>query len=69
MQPLLQDLAVGDQATPVPDRADQRVNGVDPVVGDGSSGALAGQPDQRRTITVIGLVAARAELGSGRLGL
>jgi hypothetical protein len=69
MQPLLEDLAVSDQAASVADRTDERVDGVDRVLDDGSTGALTGQPDQRRTVTVVGLGATRAELGSGRLGL
>ena len=59
MQPLLEDLAVGNQATPVADRTHERVHGIGRVVGDGSTGALAGQPDQRRTITIVGLGATR----------
>jgi hypothetical protein len=66
MQPLLEDLAVGDQATPVADRADEPL---DAVLGDGATGTLAGQPDQRRTVTIVGLVAAGTELSPGRLGL
>jgi hypothetical protein len=69
MQPLLEDLAVSDQAAPVADRTDERVDGVDRVLDHGSAGALTGQPDQRRTITIVGLGATPAELGSGRLGL
>jgi hypothetical protein len=65
MQPLLEDLAVGDQATPVTDRSQQ---GIHRVGGGWPPGALADQPDQRRTVTIIGLGAARAELGPGRLG-
>jgi hypothetical protein len=66
MQALLQDLAVGDQPAPVTDRSEQGVNGV----GAGwPAGALADQPDQRRTVTIVGLGATRPQLGSGRLGL
>jgi hypothetical protein len=66
MERLLEHPTVGDQALPVADRADE---GVDGGVNDGSSGALAGQPDQRRAVTVVSLGAPRADLGPGRLGL
>jgi hypothetical protein len=66
MEALLEDLAVGDQPPPVPDRPQQ---GIHRVGGGGPPGALADQPDQRRAVTVVGLGAPPAELGSGRLGL
>jgi hypothetical protein len=66
MQALLQHATVGDQATPVANRADQPLKG---VVGDRSSGALASQPDQRRAVAVVGLGAARPELRTGCLRL
>jgi hypothetical protein len=64
MQPLLEDLAVGDQPAPVTDRPQQPIHA---ALGDRSAGALAQQPHQRRAVAVVGLVAARAELGPGRL--
>ena len=66
MQPLLEDLAVGDQPAPVTDRPHQGIHG---ALGDWPAGALAQQPHQRRAVAIVGLVAPRAELGSGRLGL
>jgi hypothetical protein len=66
VQPLLEDLAVGDQPASVADRPEQ---GIDGAVGDWPAGALAQQPHQRRTITVVGLGAPRAELRPGRLRL
>ena len=52
VQPLLEGLAVGDQPAPVTNRSQQ---GIDGVGGGWPPGALAGQPDQRRTITIVGL--------------
>jgi hypothetical protein len=52
MEALLEDLAVGDQPTPVTDRPQQ---GIDGVLGDGPAGALAQQPHQRRAVAVVGL--------------
>jgi hypothetical protein len=66
MEALLEDLAVGDQPAAVTDRSQQRIHRVS---GGWPPGALADQPDQRRTIAVVGLVPPRAELGPGRLGL
>jgi hypothetical protein len=46
VQALLEDLAVGDQPAPVADRSQQAIHG---PVGGWPTGALADQPDQRRT--------------------
>jgi len=64
VEALLEDLAVGDQATPVPDCTHQRLHA---VVNDGPAGALAQQPDQRRAIAIVGLGASRAKLSAGCL--
>jgi hypothetical protein len=66
MEALLEHLALGDQPASVPNRAHQRLHR---SLGDWPASALTRQPDQRRTISVVGLGAARAELGPGRLGL
>jgi hypothetical protein len=66
VQALLEHPAVADQPAPVANRADQRIHG---AVGGWPAGALADQPDQRRAVTVIGLGAPPAKLGSGRLRL
>jgi len=66
VEALLEHLAVSDQPSPVTDRPQQ---GIDGVGGGGPPRALADQPDQGSAVAVIGVVTARAKLGSGRLGL
>jgi hypothetical protein len=66
VEALLEDLAVGDQPASVTDRPYQ---GIDGVGGGWPPSALTGQPDQRRAVAVVGLVAPPAKLDSGRLGL
>jgi hypothetical protein len=66
VEALLEDLTVGDQPASVTDRPYQ---GIDGVGGGWPPSALTGQPDQRRAVAVVGLVAPPAKLDSGRLGL
>lgn len=65
MQALLEDLAVSDQPMPVPDRPPQRLDGVG---AGGSAGALTDEPDQRRTIAIVGLGATPPPAGFGPPG-
>jgi hypothetical protein len=52
VQPLLGDLAVQHEPSPVADRGQQRLGA---MIDRWAAGALTGQPDQRGAVTVIGL--------------
>ena len=66
MQPLLGHPASVDELATMTDRAQQRL---DRRRCQGTPGALAQQPDQRRAVTVVGLEPPRAQLRPGGLRL